>query len=79
MSTIADCAHTKKSDSTLADDVVLLTILPKAIGGGDIVSWIQNRMLMVDQSFSSRGYQLNYMEGKTGMIVFLVRKSKKAI
>ena len=64
ISTPQDCVPSRLADSTLADDVVLLTIIPRSIGPDLIISWIQDIVSCVDASFARFGYQLNYLEGK---------------
>ena len=42
-----DCAPTGLSDSTLDDDVALLTVIPRSVGPGD--GWIQGIITEGDQ------------------------------
>ena len=70
---------TTLSDSTLADDVVLLTIIPKHVPVAEMIPWLQSIVIAVDQAFMTRGYTLNYSDGKSGLIVSPLGNGKKQI
>ena len=70
---------TTLSDSTLADDVALLTIIPKHVPVAEIIPWLQSIVIAVDQAFMTRGYTLNYSDGKSGLIVSPLGNGKKHI
>ena len=57
------------SDATLADDVVLLTVPPQAATPEVVTLFLQQIVRITDTAFRSRGYSLNYDDGKSGLMV----------
>ena len=57
------------SDATLADDVVLLTVLPQSASPEAVTLFLQQVVRITDTAFRSRGYTLNYDDGKSGLMV----------
>jgi len=62
-------AHLYPSDSTLADDVVLLTVLPQEAAPEAVIGFLRQVVDTADTAFRRRGYILNYGDGKSGLMV----------